>query len=311
MSRLRLALLGKPEVFHGERSQSFPTRKVLALLVYLVVEKGLHSREKLSALLWPESEAREGGATLRSTIARLRTALEDAPDHSHLVVERDALGFHFTSDVDLDLAMLETAFKRCQASMNVDNLHGGTRRSLLVQLQAAVDCYRGGFLEGFHVGDAPDFEEWARLQREIWHRRMSVVFDRLSQAQFDGGELPSAIDTTTRWIAHEPLNESAHLRIMQVYFAAGDRFIPSTKWTRWYGLERWNERQRIWSSIASSLATIRAIASPICARWLYWLNTTVRPIRRLGICKRRHNWRKTSCCQENCGRFWQHWESCI
>jgi DNA-binding SARP family transcriptional activator/predicted ATPase len=223
VSRLHLALLGTPEVVHDERVLTFSTRKVLALLVYLVVEKGLHSREKLTALLWPESEAREGGATLRSTIARLRAALEDVPNHSHLIVERDVLSCDFASDVNLDLDTLGTAFKRCQGSTNVDDLHGETRRILLIQLQAAVDRYRGGFPEGFHISDAPDFEDWARMQREIWHRRMSVVFDCLSQVQFDGGELSSAIDTTTRWIAHEPLNETAHLRIMQVYFTAGDR----------------------------------------------------------------------------------------
>src|SRR5260370_6325799 len=184
MSRLRLAVHGTPQVCHGERVLAFSTRKVLALLVYLVVEKGMHSREKLTALLWPESEAREGGATLRSTIARLRAALDDSAGHSHLIVERDALGFHFTSDVDLDLATLEASFKRCQLLTKVEEQHGDARRNLLVQLQAAVDCYRGGFLEGFYISDAPDFEDWGRLQREIWHRRMSVVFDRLSQVQF-------------------------------------------------------------------------------------------------------------------------------
>jgi DNA-binding SARP family transcriptional activator len=52
---------------------------------------------------------------------------------------------------------------------------------------------------------------------------MSTVYDHLSSMQLDGGEFPGAIEATTRWIAHDSFNESAHRRLMQSYFAAGDR----------------------------------------------------------------------------------------
>src|SRR3989442_14560391 len=108
MGRLHLALLGTPEVRHGREVVTFPTRKTLALLVYLAVEKGLHSREKLTALFWPESDVMRGRAPLRNTLGHLRATLREAPDQhnaeedrrqSHLIVERDILGFAFTSDV--------------------------------------------------------------------------------------------------------------------------------------------------------------------------------------------------------------------
>ncbi len=54
MEPLTIRLLGIPEICVGEQLLSFRTRKVLALLVYLAVEKGMHSRESLMALLWPE-----------------------------------------------------------------------------------------------------------------------------------------------------------------------------------------------------------------------------------------------------------------
>lgn len=50
MGRLDLSLLGTPEVRHAGQPLAFPTRKVLALLIYLVVEGGLPSREKLTTL---------------------------------------------------------------------------------------------------------------------------------------------------------------------------------------------------------------------------------------------------------------------
>ena len=52
---------------------------------------------------------------------------------------------------------------------------------------------------------------------------MSAVYDHLSSMQLESGEFPGAIEATTRWIAHDSFNESAHRRLMQSYFAAGDR----------------------------------------------------------------------------------------
>src|SRR5437870_8650371 len=56
MGRLILRLFGTPEVSHAEQPLTFQTRKVLALLAYLAVEQGVHSCDKITALLWPESD---------------------------------------------------------------------------------------------------------------------------------------------------------------------------------------------------------------------------------------------------------------
>ena len=47
MGKLELSLLGTPQVRHAGQVLTFPTRKVLALLIYLVVEDGLHSRDQM------------------------------------------------------------------------------------------------------------------------------------------------------------------------------------------------------------------------------------------------------------------------
>jgi DNA-binding SARP family transcriptional activator len=92
MESLAIRLLGIPEIFLGEQPLPFRTRKVLALLVYLAVERGMHSRESLMALLWPESSQSSAAATLR-TISRLRKALGPAGDV--LITERGNVGFDF------------------------------------------------------------------------------------------------------------------------------------------------------------------------------------------------------------------------
>ena len=79
MSRLSLAVLGTPQVRHGGQPVSFPTRKALALLIYLAVESGLHSREKLTALFWPESDSLRGRATFRRTLETIERIITDQP----------------------------------------------------------------------------------------------------------------------------------------------------------------------------------------------------------------------------------------
>lgn len=54
---LRVAVLGSPEVIHDGSRLTFSLRKAQALLLYPAVEKGLHPRSKLAALLWPNSES--------------------------------------------------------------------------------------------------------------------------------------------------------------------------------------------------------------------------------------------------------------
>ena len=93
MSHLSLALLGTPEVRYAGRIVKFRTRKEQALLIYLAVEGGLHSREKITALFWPDSDEPQGRTSLRRTLADLRRTLEDAGGATHLIIERDLLGF--------------------------------------------------------------------------------------------------------------------------------------------------------------------------------------------------------------------------
>ena len=224
MGQLRLALLGTPHIRHAEVALTFSTRKALALLVYLAVEGGLHSREKLAALFWPDSDQPHGRAMLRYTLASLRAALGDPAGPSHLIVERDALGFDATSVVEFDLHTLQVAHALARSSSSSAPADAsGEAHRVIAELEQAAALYRGEFLEGFSLGDAPDFDEWASLQREAWHRKMERVFDRLSRLQADRGELAEAVETVRRWLAVSPLAEEAHRRLMRLHLAARDR----------------------------------------------------------------------------------------
>jgi predicted ATPase/DNA-binding SARP family transcriptional activator len=190
------------------------------------VEGGAHSREKLAALFWPESDAPTGRAALRNTLTQLRAALT-APDPAsrhaakngdhHLLIERDSVGFDFDSEYDLDLSNLQPH----SAPLRGPGLPTTTQP--IESLRTVVSLYRGDFLEGFSLSDAPAFDEWASFQREAWHRRMNEAFERLTAWQLERRELSEGIETAARWIAHDALNEAAHRRLMELHLAAGDR----------------------------------------------------------------------------------------
>ena len=92
--------------------------------------------------------------------------------------------------VHLDLAALQAAARTThQLPLAASAAQTGVARTLLAQLQDAAGLYRGDFLDGFSLSDAPEFDNWASVQREAWHRKATLVFDWLSQLQLDAGEL--------------------------------------------------------------------------------------------------------------------------
>ena len=221
MGRLQIKALGTPEVQHEGRTIKFRSRKVLALLLYLAVEGQKVSREKISALLWPESDEGSARATLRRALADLREALDETPTHTHLLIERDALGFAFATGDELDVRGVDTAFDLLHRSTTAES-HAIGRQELFVSLLAAVRLARGGFMEGFSLGDALEFENWVDEQRAACQRRMSLIYERLAQMQAEQGDVPGAIETVNRWLAHDPLSEVAYQRLMLLYLTAGN-----------------------------------------------------------------------------------------
>ena len=216
MSTLHIQLLGTPIVHHNQDRLSFRTRKTLALLVYLVVEGGMHSREKLATLLWPESEPDAGRATLRSTLRYLRQALDHTTQGEippHLAVERDSLGFNFTSAYTLDLEEVEEGI-RLPAEIEWDQVE---------ILDYALDAAKGEFLEGFTLPDAAAFDDWSSLQREHWHMKRVEIYDRLSRRQLQAGRKNDAIRTAAEWIKVDPFQELAYQRLIRAQLAAGKR----------------------------------------------------------------------------------------
>ncbi len=222
MSLLRLAVFGPSEVFHDESRLTFSLRKAQALLFYLAVEKGLHPRSKLAALLWPDSAAR---TALSNAIALLRSKLTDASSTgpSHLLSQQDLLGLDPLAALWLDLDVVQQAYQQAQQISAVPSEQD--RASLVSTLQYALSLVRGPFLDGFWLREETPFDAWVQQQQQQWQVRLHLLCDRLSYCQEAGGELEPAQATLLRWLALDPLSEEAYRRLMRVHLALGDATV--------------------------------------------------------------------------------------
>jgi len=204
MGLLRPAVLGPPEVFHDSSRLTFALRKAHALLLYLVVEGGLHPRNKLAAFLWPDSDPHDARTSSRNALLLLRSLLAD-PDTSvsqqylslrqgaHLHSQHDALGLNPQAPLELDLHMVQQAYHQAQLHSTTSSLE--QRAALITQFERAL--VRGPFLDGFWLGEDAPFDEWR--EQWLWQVRLQLLLDRLSSWQETGGELEPATATLTSY----------------------------------------------------------------------------------------------------------------
>jgi DNA-binding SARP family transcriptional activator len=223
MSQLRVSVFGPPEVFHDDSRLTFALRKAQAVLLYLAVEGGMQSRGKLAALLWPDSESADARRALRNALSLLRDLLDEdaAPgEASHLRSEGDLLGLDPHASLQLDLAVVQQAYKQAQPFSTVPP--EPQRARLVSTVQHALSLVRGPFLDGFWLRDETPFDAWVQQLQQHWQVRLQVLCDRLSSWQEASGEVEPAIATLTQWLGLDPLSEEAYRRLMRLHLAQGD-----------------------------------------------------------------------------------------
>jgi tetratricopeptide (TPR) repeat protein len=81
-------------------------------------------------------------------------------------------------------------------------------------LQRAADLYRGDFLEGFLVRDAPEFEEWALAQRTRYRELALQALHTLTTAHLDSADYTAAIDAAGRLLALDGWREEGYRQLM-------------------------------------------------------------------------------------------------
>jgi DNA-binding SARP family transcriptional activator len=225
LSLVRMRVLGHPEVEHADLPVRFRTRKTLALLLYLALEGGRHSRQRLASLLWANSDENHARMALRSFLMHLRSALHEPSNSSlHLLSEGTTVHFVTTHDFDLDLLTVQQAWQFARTlERQRAPLSAQEAERMLECLQYALTLVRGPLCAGFQLPDAPLFEEWLSSQRTTWQLRLHLIYDHLARLLEERGDLSMAQETLLAWSQFDPLHEEAVRRLMQVQQAQGER----------------------------------------------------------------------------------------
>ncbi len=206
---LALHFLGTPQLYLDNSLIHAERRKAIALLAYLANERGQHSRESLSALLWPDYEQSKAFTNLRHTLWEIQQAIGEG----WLNADRDKIGLNEQADIWLDVTHFKSLFE--QSRTQKDDL---LRISLLVD---SAKLYRNQFLTGFTLKDAYSFNEWIFAKSEELRRDLADILNSLSELYCVLNQPDKAIPYTRRLITLDPLNESSHRCLMNIYNLAG------------------------------------------------------------------------------------------
>ncbi|MEZ4590658.1 MAG: AAA family ATPase [Chloroflexota bacterium] len=179
-------------------------RKTRALVAYLATMGQPQTRRKLMALFCQEANA--PSRALAVLLSRVRKQLGAAVLHTE--GEMVALNFAaVTVDVAHFLAVLED---RGQAPG-------------VAGLETAVSLYRAEFLAGLTLDDAPEFEQWLLGQQARFHHLQERGLSQLIDGLMAQHELAAALPHAQRLVAHTPLLEEGHARLMALYAQLGQR----------------------------------------------------------------------------------------
>src|SRR5690606_16533315 len=121
----------------------FRTSKAQALLYYLAVTGRPHTRSTLAGLLWGDQPEAAARTSLSKCLSNLRDLLGDA-----VLVERQTAAFNRNYPYQLDTEHFLASVSTPPTTENIQ------------RVQNALTLYRGDFLEGFYVREAPEFEQW-------------------------------------------------------------------------------------------------------------------------------------------------------
>lgn len=173
-------------------------RHRLALLALLAASPRGMTRDKLTALLWPEKPERRARHALSDSIYRINSALpEDAVTGAgeELRLEAEAL--------PSDLA----AFRRALEEE---------------EWERATGLYTGPFLDGFHLPGAAEFERRVDGERRRLARLYGEALESLAGERAARGDRTGAAEAWRRRAALDPYDSRVAVRLMEALEAAGN-----------------------------------------------------------------------------------------
>ena len=200
---LRLRLLGPAQVERaGELVTGFESRKALALLCYLAAQPRPFGREQLIDLFWGDKPEARGRGNLSRVINNLSGLLPDS-----VQADRQRVWFERGADVWLDVEDFEALVKQPD----------------VLSVSAAIELFRGDFLEDMLLDDCPEFEIWVVAEREYIRQQMVHAFNDLIAHHLGQSMYAEAIVLAERLLKLNPWREEVHRLLMLLLALSGQR----------------------------------------------------------------------------------------
>lgn len=226
---LRVLTLGPLVVtLDGIEVADLGIEKHRALLAYLAVDPTkVHSRAHLASMLWPEVADDKSRQSLREALYRIRRAFdstlpatdeETRASDTVLAITRSTVGFADATEVGSDAATFKdlVAMARSHRHATIE-----TCESCIDLLRQAADLYRGDFLSGLAPDEAPEFDDWISVQRQMYQNFALTTFERLVEICQQTSRDDEAIHMAFRTITIDAYREESHRGIMRMLARQG------------------------------------------------------------------------------------------
>lgn len=183
-----IKLYGKPRIMNEEQALSISLKKSEAVLYYLAFQ-GRATRDEIIDLIWDETDVAVAKKNLRNCLYRLKKDLGKdiflTPGKNLLVLDETLVRVDASSDVTRDQDFLNT--------------------------------YKGGFLEGFALGDCPGFESWVRDVNQNLQSHYLTEGRLALKALMAGSDFEQALPIARTLLKIDPYNEQLTRETMALY----------------------------------------------------------------------------------------------
>jgi len=189
-------VLGGFDVLVEHQHLSLPTQ-AQRVVGYLAVTQRTTRRDALAGRLWPFSTQHRAQANLRTAIWRINQA-------SNRVVVTDRNLVRLDDDVDVDAQVVGQVARDLIAATVEDDIATSVLSLLELNLLPGWD------------------DDWLVVERERLRQLRVHALESLSRSLAACGRFSEAIDAAISAVAAEPLRESAHTALIEVYVAEGN-----------------------------------------------------------------------------------------
>jgi DNA-binding SARP family transcriptional activator len=174
-------------------------RRIAVLSTIAASPDGSISRERVMALLWPERDERSASHLLADSLYILRQTLGANAITASSETLRLSPELVWTDIIE---------FRRASADKRWSDV---------------LELYRGDFLDGFNLSNAPEFDQWASAERARLRATATRAASALAEALEREGRISDAVTTAERRLELAPHDEAALRDLARLHALGGNR----------------------------------------------------------------------------------------